>query len=131
MYPWAEEERLKTLTTLLVLLTPALIVFKDYMTGETIYQYPTRDYISKWYLTKERKKNQFLCDSLRLLFYLKIILYISFTVVNQNTQFFFALWRLSTEMWMTLSTFMYNLFVFCFFETMFMWLFPVNCSLWQ
>lgn len=59
MYSWAEEERLKTLTALLVLMTPALIVFKDHMTGETIYQYSTRDYISKWYLTKERKKINF------------------------------------------------------------------------
>ena len=50
MYSWAEEERLKTLTTLLVLMTPALIVIKDHMIGETI---------SKWYLTKERKKYQF------------------------------------------------------------------------
>lgn len=59
MYSWAEEERLKTLTTFLVLTTPAFIVFKDHMTGETIYQYSTRDSISKWYLTKERKKKQF------------------------------------------------------------------------
>ena len=58
MYSWAEEERFKTVTTLLVLMTP-LIVFKDHMTGETIYQYSTRDYISKWYLTKERKKLNF------------------------------------------------------------------------
>lgn len=78
-----------------------------------------------------REKINFLCDSLRHFFYLIIILYISSTVVNQNIQFFFALRRLSTEMSMTLSTSTRNLFVFGFFETRLMWLFPDNCFLWQ
>ena len=64
------------------------------------------------------EKNQFFMLFSKALFYLMIILYISYRVVNQNIQFFFALPRLSIEMNMTLSIFMYNLFLFSFFETM-------------
>ena len=99
-------------------MTPAIIVFKDHMTREAIHQYYTRGSDLKVISDKGGKKVNFLCDSLRLLFYLIIISHISSTVVNQNIQFFFGLQRLSTETSMTLSTFMYNLFLFVFFETM-------------
>lgn len=87
------------------------------MTRETIYQYSTRGSYFKVVYDKGVKRINFLWDSLRFLFYLMIILYISSTVVNQNIQFSSELRRLSTEMSTTLSTFMYNLFLFGFFET--------------
>lgn len=122
---------METLTYSSLLRTPDIIVLKDHMTGEAIYQYSTGESYFKVVSDKGVKKINFLCDSLRLLFYLIIILYISSTVVNQNIQFFFELRRLSTEMSPALLTFMYNLFLFGFFETMtkFMWLFPANASL--
>lgn len=131
IYSWAEEERHTTLTYSSVLMIPDILVFKDHMTGEAIHQYSTRGLYFKVMSDQGEKKINFLCDSLRHFFYLIIILYISSTVVNQNIQFFFALRRLSTEMSMTLSTFTRNLFVFGFFETRLMWLFPDNCFLWQ
>lgn len=122
---------METLTYSSLLRTPDITVLKDHMSREAIYQSSTRGSYFKVVSDKGVKKINFLCDSLRLLFYLIIILYISSTVVNQNIQFFFELRRLSTEMSPTLLTFMYNFFLLGFFETMtkFMRLFPANPSL--
>lgn len=86
------------------------------MTEKAIHQYFTRG--SYFKAISDREKKKFLCDSLKVLFYLIIILYTSSTGVNQNMPIFLVLPRLSTEENTTLLTFMHILILFGLFETM-------------